>query len=312
MPRMRMISQRSLGGPEVLEVVDTERPTPGSGEVLVRVHAAGVNPADRKVRSGYVRLFGDPPFTLGHEFSGVVTEVGQEVGGFQPGDEVFGWVTPPHGAYADYVVVPATSVAAKPASIDHVHAAALPIAGLTAWQALVKVGQVRAGQRVLVHGAAGGVGHLAVQIAKANGAHVIGTARAAKHDFLRELGADELIDHTAEDFADTRNVDLVLDTISGEVGLRSLATLNPDGAVIDVVGIGFDRTAVKERAAASGLRFVELNLEPAPGDLAALAEVVDRDGLRPFVAETLPLTDAVKAHELTESGQLRGKVVLVP
>jgi NADPH:quinone reductase-like Zn-dependent oxidoreductase len=307
-----MISQRSLGGPEVLEVVDTDRPDPGPGEVLVQVRAAGVNPADRKVRSGYVRLFGDPPFTLGHEFSGVVTEVGAEVGGFRSGDEVFGWVTPPHGAYADYVVVPATSLAIKPTSIDHVHAAALPIAGLTAWQALVKVGQVRAGQRVLVHGAAGGVGHLAVQIAKARGAHVIGTARAAKHDFVRELGADELIDHTTEDFTRTRNVDLVLDTVSGEVGLRSLATLYPGGALIDVVGIGFDRTAVKERAAAGGLRFVEHNLEPAPGDLAALAEVVDRDGLRPFVTETLPLTDAAKAHELTESGQVRGKVVLVP
>ncbi|CAM3516677.1 NADP-dependent oxidoreductase [Kibdelosporangium persicum] len=305
----RVISQQSLGGPEVLEVVETERPTAGPGEVLVRVRAVGVNPADRKVRSGYVRLFGDPPFTLGHEFSGVVVE---EAGGFRPGDEVYGWVTPPHGAYADYVVVPGTSLAAKPASIDHIHAAALPIAGLTAWQALVKVGQVRPGQRVLVHGAAGGVGHLAVQIAKARGAHVIGTARRAKHDFLWKLGADELIDHTAADFTRTRNVDVVLDTVSGDVGLRSLATLNPGGAVIDVVGIGFDRTAVRERAAASGLRFVEFNLEPTPGDLAALAELVDREGLRPFVAETLPLTDASKAHELGESGQVRGKVVLVP
>jgi NADPH:quinone reductase-like Zn-dependent oxidoreductase len=311
MPRMRMISQRSLGGPEVLEVVDTERPAAGPGEVLVRVHAAGVNPADRKVRSGHVRLFGDPPFTLGHEFSGVVTEAGDKAG-FRPGDEVFGWTTPPHGAYADYVVPPPISLAAKPVSIDHVHAAALPIAGLTAWQALVKVGQVRAGHRVLVHGAAGGVGHLAVQIAKARGAHVIGTARAAKHGFLRELGVDELIDHTTEDFARTRNVDVVLDTVSGEVGLRSLATLTPGGVVIDVVGLGFDRTAVKERAAANGLRFVEHNLEPIPGDLAALAELVDRDGLRPFVEETLPLTDAVKAHELGESGRVRGKVVLVP
>ena len=303
MPTMRMISQRSFGGPDVLEVGETDRPVPGAGEVLVRVLAAGVNPADRKVRSGFVTLFGDPPFTLGHEFSGVVAETG---------DEVYGWVTPPRGAYADYVVVPETSIAAKPASIDHVHAAALPIAGLTAWQAMTRVGQVGEGQRVLVHGAAGGVGHLAVQIAKARGAHVIGTARAAKHDFLRELGVDELIDHTAEDFTHLRDVDVVLDTVSGDVGLRSLATLKPGGVVIDVVGIGFDRAAVKERAAELGLRFVEHNLEPAPGDLAALAEVVDRDGVRPHVAETLPLTDAAKAHELGESGQVRGKIVLVP
>nr|QEO73924.1 crotonyl-CoA reductase / alcohol dehydrogenase [uncultured bacterium] len=259
-----------------------------------------------------MRLFGDPPFTLGHEFSGVVAEAGEGVSGFEPGDEVYGWVTPPHGAYAEYVVVPAASIAVKPTSIDHVHAAALPIAGLTAWQALVKVGQVRAGQRVLVHGAAGGVGHLAVQIAKTHGAHVIGTAWAVKHDFLRELGADELIDHTVEDFTRTRNVDLVLDTVSGDIGLKSLTTLNPGGVVIDVVGIGFDRTVVKERATASGLRFVEHNLEPTPGHLSALAELVDRDGLRPFVANTLPLAEAGKAHELGESGRERGKLVLVP
>lgn len=299
MPTMRMISQRSFGGPEVLEVVVADRPVPRADEVLVRVRAAGVNPADRKVRSGHARLFGDPPLTLGHEFSGVVAGTG---------DEVYGWVTPPRGAHAEYVVVPETAIAAKPVSVDHVHAAALPIAGLTAWQAMVRVAQVRAGQRVLVHGAAGGVGHIAVQIAKARGAHVIGMARAAKHDFVRGLGADEVV----ADFTHLRDVDVVLDTVSGDMGLRSLVTLTAGGLLIDVVGIGFDRTAVRERAAEMGLRFVEHNLEPAPGDLAALAEVVDRDGVRPHVAETLPLTDAAKAHELGESGQVRGKIVLVP
>ncbi|MFI6867335.1 NADP-dependent oxidoreductase [Nocardia sp. NPDC050406] len=309
---MRKISQRTLGGPGVLEVVDADRPAPGPGEVLVRVRAVGVNPADRKVRSGYVRLFGDPPFTLGHEFSGEVTETGAGATAFRPGDVVYGWATPPHGAYADYVVVPETALAAKPASLDHVHAAALPIAGLTAWQALVKVGEVRPGQRVLVHGAAGGVGHLAVQVAKARGAYVIGTARSAKHGFVRDLGADELIDHTVEDFTRVRDVDVVLDTVSGDVGLKSLVTLKPGGVVVDVVGIGFDRTAVRERAAATGRRFVEFNLAPTPEDLAALAAVVDSDGLRPSVESTLPLTDAAKAHELGESGQVRGKLVLVP
>jgi len=310
MPRMRVISQRSLGGPDVLEVVDVERPAPGPGQVLVGVRAAGVNPSDRKVRSGYVRLFGDPPFTLGHEFSGVVSEVGASVDGFRVGDEVFGWVNPPHGAYADYVVVPSTSLAAKPTSLDHVHVAALTIAGLTALKALEKVDQVRPGRRVLVHGAAGGVGHLAVQIAKARGAHVIGAARAAKHDFLRRLGVDELVDYEAEDFARTRDVDVVLDTIGGEVGLRSLATLNPGGAVVDVVGLGLDRTVVRERAEASAVRFVEFNLTPEPGDLDALVRLADRDGVAPVVEEVLPLTEAGRAHSLCESGQVRGKVVL--
>ncbi|WP_129841008.1 NADP-dependent oxidoreductase [Streptomyces sp. RFCAC02] len=310
MPTMRMISQRSLGGPEVLEVVAAERPAPGPGEILVRVRATGLNPADLKVRSGFIRRFGPPPFTLGHEFSGVVAETGGDAGGFRPGDEVYGWTPPPRGSHADYVVVPAAWIAAKPAAVDHIHAAALPIAGLTAWQALVPAGRVRAGQRVLIHGAAGGVGHFAVQIAHARGAHVIGTARAAKHTFVRDLGADEVIGR--EDFTDLRDIDLVLDTISGDVGLRSLATLAPDGVVIDVVGRGFDRTVVKERAAASGRRFLEVNLEPSPEALTALAALVDREGLRPCVTETLPLTDAAKAHELCESGRVRGKVVLVP
>lgn len=309
---MRVISQRALGGPEVLEVVEVARPAPGSGEVLVQVRAAGMNPADHKVRSGHVRLFGEPPFTVGHEFSGVVVEVGAETGGFQPGDEVFGWTTPPHGSHADYVVVPETSIAAKPGSIDHVHAAALPISGLTAWQALVTISQVRAGQRVLVHAAAGGVGHLGVQVAKAFDAHVIGTARTANHEFLRELGADELIDYTTTDFGSTRDVDIVLDTISRDYGPRSLATLKPRGVLVDVVGIGIDRTAVKEQAQASGLRFVEFNLQPTQADLAHLAELVDRGSLRPFVQAVLPLTDAARAHELSESGRVRGKIVLTP
>jgi NADPH:quinone reductase-like Zn-dependent oxidoreductase len=309
---MRAISQRSLGGPEVLEVVEVDRPTPGSGEVLVQVRAAGVNPADHKVRSGYVRLFGEPPFSVGHEFSGVVIEVGAETGGFRPGDEVFGWAAPPHGSHADYVVVPETSVAAKPSSIDHVHAAALPISGLTAWQALVTAAQVQAGQRVLVHAAAGGVGHFGVQVAKAFDAYVIGTARTANHEFLRGLGADELIDYTMTDFASTRNLDVVLDTISGEYGPRSLATLKPGGVLVDVVGIGIDRTAVTEQAKASGLRFVEFNLQPTQADLAHLAELVDRGSLRPFVQEVIPLTEAARAHELSENGRVRGKIVLVP
>ncbi|WKU46192.1 NADP-dependent oxidoreductase [Streptomyces sp. VNUA116] len=309
---MRVITQHSLGGPEVLEAAEADRPTPGPGEVLVQVHATGVNPADWKVRSGHVRWFGDPPFVLGHEFSGVVAETGSPDSGFRPGDEVFGWAMPPHGSNAECVLVPETSVAAKPGNIDHVHAASLPIAGLTAWQALVNIARVQAGQRVLVHGAAGGVGHFAVQIAKARGAHVTGTARTVKHEFLRGLGADELIDYTTTDFTTVQTVDVVLDTISKDYGPRSLRTLNPGGILIDVVGVGVDRTAVKEQAEANGLRFVEYYLEPTPADMAGLAGLVEEGSLRPVVQEVLPLSDAAKAHELSESGRVRGKIVLVP
>lgn len=309
---MRVIKQHSLGGPEVLEVVEAERPVPTAGHVLVRVHATGVNPADCKVRSGHVRFFGEPPFVLGHEFSGVVDAPGEGATGFRPGDEVFGWVTPPNGSHADYVLVPETSIAAKPKTLDHVHAGALGIAGLTAYQTLVNIAEVQPGQRVLVHAAAGGVGHLAVQIAKARGAYVIGTARTAKHAFLRELGADELIDYTTADFTDLRDVDVVIDTISNDYGPRSVRTLKPGGILIDVVGVGVDRTAVTEQARAHSVRFVEYFLNPGPADLTGFADLVDRAGVRPSVEETLPLTEAARAHRLIESGRVRGKIVLVP
>lgn len=156
--RMRAISQRAFGGPEVLEVIETDRPVPSPGEVLVRVHAAGVNPADGKRRSGLLRRFGEPPFTLGLDLAGVVAATGDQARRFQEGDAVYGVVLPPRGAYAQYVAIPEDSLAPTPPSLDLVHAAALPTTGLTAWQSLVRVAGIRAGQRVLIHAAAGGIG----------------------------------------------------------------------------------------------------------------------------------------------------------
>jgi NADPH:quinone reductase-like Zn-dependent oxidoreductase len=208
--------------------------------------------------------------------------------------------------------VPAASLAGKPTTLDHVETAALPIAGLTALQALAGVAQVRPGQRVLIHGGAGGVGHFAVQIAKDLGAYVIATARAEKHSYLRELGADELVDYTRADFGTLRDFDVVLDTVSGEYGPRSLPTLVPGGVLVDVVGIGVDRTAVVRQADSSGRRFVEFYLQPSAADLIRLASVVDRGALRPSIQCTLPLIDAAKAHELSEGRRVQGKVVLTP
>ncbi|KUJ69792.1 NADPH:quinone reductase [Streptomyces albus subsp. albus] len=308
---MRAVSQRHYGGPDVLELVEIERPAPGPGQVLVRVRAAGVNPADWKIRSGMVRRFGDPPFTLGLDLCGVVAAVGERVTRFRPGDEVYGFAFPPHGSYAAYAVVPEEALAAAPAGIERVHAAALPVAALTAWQPLVRVAAVRAGQRVLIHAAAGGIGHLAVQIAKARGAHVIGTAREAKHAFLRDLGADQLIDYTSTDFAAVvRDIDVVLDPISGDYGPRSLDTLAPDGVLIDVRGTGPDRTAVREQAAARGLRFVEFGFTPSGADLERVTELVERGDLRVAVDQVLPLESVAAAHRLSETGRVRGKVVL--
>ncbi|UKY54644.1 NADP-dependent oxidoreductase [Streptomyces inhibens] len=310
---MRAVSQYAYGGPEVLEVVETDRPTPGPGEVLVRVRAAGVNPADWKIRAGTVRRFGDPPLTLGLDLCGTVEAVGDRTTRFQPGDDVYGCAFPPHGAYAEYVVAPAEALAVAPGGIDHIHAGALPVAALTAWQPLMKVAAVGTGQRVLIHAAAGGIGHLAVQIAKARGAYVIGTARESKHAFLRDLGADELIDYTTTDFAATvRDIDVVLDPISGDYGPRSLNTLAPDGILIDVRGSGPDRTAVREQAMAHGVGFVEFGFTPSGADLESIANLVERGSLHVAVNQVLPLEAAAKAHELSETNRVQGKIVLTP
>src|SRR5512134_488186 len=215
---MRAIRQETLGGPEVLRLVEVPRPAPTPTEVLVRTAAAGVNPVDWKTRArgGFL---GDPPFTVGWDVAGVVEEVGFGVTRFAPGDRVFGMPRFPHeaAAYAEYVTSPSRQLARTPDELSDVEAAALPLAGLTAWQSLVETAAVAAGQRVLVLGAAGGVGHLAVQIAKARGAYVIGTARAEKHGFLAELGADEAVDYTSGPVADhVQEVDTVFDVVADE------------------------------------------------------------------------------------------------
>lgn len=308
---MHAVSQRSFGGPEVLDLVETDRPEPGPGQVLVRVRAAGVNPADGKIRSGNVRRFGEPPFTLGLDLSGVVEAVGAEVTRFRPGDVVFGNAFPPHGAYAQYAVASEQWLAAVPHGLDHVHAAALPTVGLTAWQALTRAVSLSPGQRVLIHGAAGGIGHLAVQIAKAHGAYVVGTARTGRHAFLRDLGADEVIDYTQVDFSQAvRNVDVVLDPLADDYGPRSLAVLAPGGTLIDVRGTGPDRSTVREQAAARGLRFVEFGFTPSGTDLESIAELTDSGALQVSVEKVLPLREAAEAHRLSEGGQVKGKVVL--
>jgi NADPH:quinone reductase-like Zn-dependent oxidoreductase len=309
---MRAISQHAFGGPEVLQLIEIDRPAPGPGEVQIRVGAAGVNPADWKARAGLLSAGVPDPCILGLDAYGVVSAVGPEVTRFAVGDEVYGFTYPPRGAHAEYTVAPQSALAPA-AGLDPVIAAALPIAGLTAWQPLVKVAAVRAGQRVLIHAAAGGVGHLAVQIAKSLGAYVIGTARPANHAFLRELGADELLDYTSVDFAAVlRGIDLVIDPMGEEYGPRSLDVLAAGGTLVDVRGTGPDRTGVRALAARRGLRYVEFKVERAGADLRHLTDLVTRGALRVAVARTLPLAEAATAHELVESGRTRGKIVLLP
>jgi NADPH:quinone reductase-like Zn-dependent oxidoreductase len=307
---MRAITQRSLGGPEVLELVDVDRPVPLPTEVLVRVVAAGVNPVEPAVRAGYFPILGTPPFTLGWDISGVVEEVVPGVTRFQPGDEVYGMPFFPRAAsaYAEYVIAPSRQLAHKPRRLDHVHAAAVPLAGLTAWQALVDVAAVRPGQRVLVHGAGGGVGHLAVGVAKALGAHVSGTASAAKLDFVRGLGADEVIDHRAVDFtSEVKEIDVVLETVGSDNARRSLHVLRPGGVLVYLPGRP-DQSLYAE-AAALGVQVVVMSVEPDHHGLTRLAELIDAGVVRPHVSHAVPLEQVARAHELVAAA-VPGKVVL--
>jgi NADPH:quinone reductase-like Zn-dependent oxidoreductase len=306
---MRAVRLERFGDPEVLTVATVDRPEPIGTEVQVRVHAAGVNPVDWKTRAGRSRL--KPPFVLGWDVAGVVTALGEGVTRFAVGDEVFGmpWFPREAGAYAEYLTAPSRQLARKPTGLSFVEAAGLPLAGLIAWQSLVDTAKIQAGQRVLVHAAAGGVGHLAVQIAKAGGAHVIGTARAEKHDFLRSIGVDEPIDYTTEDvFSTVRNADVVLDLIGGETGVRSTTTLRPGGLLITVPS-GTSR-AVLDAAAAAGVRATGILVEPDGHGLEHLAALVDEEKLRVQIDSVIPLERAAEAHRLGEAGRTLGKIVL--
>lgn len=307
---MRAVQQQTLGEPDVLAVVDLPRPRPRTNEVLIRVEAASVNPTDWKHRANGGFL-GEPPFVLGWDLSGVVEEVGIGVARFSPGDEVFGMLSYPfgHGAHAEYVAAPAAWFAPKPASLDHVQAAALPLVSLTAWQALVENARIQPGQRVLIHAAAGGVGHVAVQIAKARGAHVIGTASSEKHDFLREIGVDEPIDYREVDIAEAvSDVDAVLDTIGGDTSLASLRTLRPGGIVVSILPVGSDD--LYREAERLGVRAVRMLVDASRHDLASITDLVERGELRATIADVFPLEQAAEAHRRGETGRTTGKMVL--
>jgi NADPH:quinone reductase-like Zn-dependent oxidoreductase len=311
---MKAIVMREHGGPDVLELRETGRPDPAPTEVLVRVAAAGVNPVDWKVREEpwLPDLMGEPPLILGWDVAGTVEAVGYGVTRFAPGDRVFGmpWFPRLARAYAEYVTAPCRHFARTPDALDDEAAGGLPLAGLTAWQALVDTAAVEEGTRVLIHAAAGGVGHLAVQVAKARGAHVIGTGRAGKHGFLRDLGVDQPIDYTAQPFEEAVvDVDVVLDLVGGDDhGLRSLQTLRQGGLLIAVPEGVSD--AVAAAADRQSKRATGLLVEPDAAGLESLAALADQGRLRVAIEERFSLAQAAEAHERLEHGRARGKVVL--
>ncbi|RKN44971.1 NADP-dependent oxidoreductase [Streptomyces hoynatensis] len=313
---MRAVVQDGFGGPEVLRVRQVPRPAPLPTEVLVRVQAAGVNPVDWKTRSGtgMAGVLGEPPFTLGWDVSGVVEEVGFGVTTLKAGDEVYGmpWFPRAASAYAEYVTAPARQFARKPATLDHVHAAAVPLAALTAWQALVDTAHVRAGRRVLITAAAGGVGHFAVQFARHLGAQVIATASAARHAWLKGLGAEETVDYTTTRFEEvTAAVDVVIDLVGDahdRTGTRAVQVLRPGGLLVAVpAGVSPELARAAE---AAGVRVSPFLVEPDGAALTTIAGLIDAGQVAVEVAETFPLERAAAAHVRGEAGRTRGKLVL--
>jgi NADPH:quinone reductase-like Zn-dependent oxidoreductase len=306
---MKAVRIHKYGGPEVLQYEEAPRPKPAAGEVLIRVHAAGVNPIDWHVREGHVKdVFPHSfPFVPGWDASGVVEEVGAGVTRFKPANEVYTVPDPLRdGAYAEYIAVRESEVALKPKSLHHVHAAAVPLAALTAWQTLCDTAKLEPGQRVLIHAAAGGVGHFAVQLAKWKGAHVIATASTKNHELLRELGADETIDYTSQRFEEVaRNVDVVLDPIGGDTQERSWQVLKKGGALLSIV-----QPPSAEKAKELGVRAAFVASHPNGADLAKIAELIDSGDLKAIVNRILPLSEARRAHELSQSGHTHGKIVL--
>jgi NADPH:quinone reductase-like Zn-dependent oxidoreductase len=306
---MKAIRIHNYGGPEVLKYEDAPRPKPQAGEVVVRVHAAGVNPIDWKVREGEMKDFWPHtfPLILGWDLSGVVEELGKGVSRFKIGDEVYGLPDPTRGgAYADYIVVRESELALKPNSLPHIRSGAVPLAALTAWQSLFDAGQLQSGQRVLIHAGSGGVGHLAVQLAKWKGAHVFATASTKNQDLLRKLGVDEPIDYTRQRFENVaRNIDIVFDTLGGETQERSWQVLKKGGALLSVV-----QPPSEEKAKELGVRAAFVASHPNGEQLAEIAKIVDSGKLAPVIDRILPLSEARRAHELSQSGHTRGKIVL--
>jgi NADPH:quinone reductase-like Zn-dependent oxidoreductase len=306
---MKAIRIHNYGGPEVLKYEDAPRPQPQAGEVLVRVHAAGVNPIDWKVREGDMKELWPHtfPLILGWDLSGVVEELGPGVSQFKVDDEIYGLPDPTRGgAYADYIVVRESELALKPKSLHHIRAGAVPLAALTAWQSLFDGAQLQSGQRVLIQAGSGGVGHFAVQLAKWKGAYVFATASTKNQDLLRKLGVDEPIDYTQQRFEDVaRNVDAVFDTIGGETQERSWQVLKKGGALLSVV-----QPPAPEKAKKLGIRAAFVASHPNGEQLGEITKIIDSGKLAPVIDRILPLSEARRAHELSQSGHTHGKIVL--
>lgn len=311
---MKAVLLKQAGNIDNLILQDIAKPDIRSNEVLVKTSALSINPVDIKTRTGkalYGQLQNDQPIILGWDISGVVVAVGNEVNQFKEGDEVFGMVNfPGHGkAYAEYVAAPAAHLALKPRNISHQEAAAATLAPLTAWQVLVQQANIQAGQRVLIHAAAGGVGHYAVQIAKHLGAYVIGTASAANADFLKELGVDQHIDYRNENFEEVVNeVDIVLDPIGGETALKSLKVLKDGGRLVSIVGGA--KEELLSQAQHRNILASNYLVQSSNKDMQELASLLEAGKIKSHISQQYAFDQIGKAHQQIETGSTRGKLVI--
>ncbi|HEX4260833.1 MAG TPA: NADP-dependent oxidoreductase [Acetobacteraceae bacterium] len=304
---MMAIRIHRFGGPDVLAIEDIPDPRPQEGEIVIAVEAASVNPVDYKIRQGGFLPEDKLPMTLGRDVSGTIETLGPGVRGLRQGDAVYVMLSPDHGGYAERALAAGPDVAPRPARLDAAAAAAVPLAGLTAWQGLFDHGGLRQGQRVLIHGAAGGVGHLAVQFARARGAEVFATASARDLDFVHGLGAATVIDYKAQRFEDVaHNIDVVLDLVAGETQTRSWSVLKPGGIIVSSLQKPDQEAAAKHRARGTNFR-----AHPSGTQLVEIGRLIDAGEVRPEVSATLLLAQAAEAQRRLEHDHPRGKIVLL-
>ena len=307
MTTMKAVVVHKYGGPEVLTYQDVPKPHLEEGDVLLRVEAAGVNPGEAKIRAGDFAEYHTLPFILGYDVAGTVAETARGVVDAQVGDAVYANCdSTRNGGYAEFVAVRASEVAPRPRTLDAVQAASVPLAGLTAWQALADVAHLAPGQRVLVHGGGGAVGSFAVQFAKVMGGEVVATASEDDLEYVREIGADTVVDYKTQRFEDyAKDMDVVLDTVGGETQARSLTVLKPGGLLVT-----FSAPPDTKAAEAVGVRTHFMGVEPNAAQLGQIADLIDSGKVQTRIGLTLPLTEARQAHERLEAGGTHGKVVL--
>jgi NADPH:quinone reductase-like Zn-dependent oxidoreductase len=297
------------GNEEVTEIAEVDQPKPGAGQVLVKVKAAAVNPVDCKIRDGLGEKFGlKPPLILGCEVAGTVETVGNNVEDFSSGDDVYGYLSAYSGGYAEYVTAPASEFVRKPKQIDFDTAASVPVGALTAWQGIFDHGKLTSGQRILITGASGAVGSMAVQLANVKGAHVIGTGSGRNEEFVRGLGADEFIDYKKAKFeAEVSDVDVVFDTVGGETQDRAFQTLKRGGVLVSTVN-----PPSEEKAKQFGVKGAMVMVTPKPDQLAEINRLVESGKLKVRVAVVLALAEVKRALQLSASGHTDGKIILRP